>query len=143
MRANTATSGEATACDVLVLDDSFIARLGQVELLEDAGFRVVEAANSTQALAALQRTRFRVLLTDVKLGPDSPIRDGRTVAAEAMRLCPDLAVIYASGWSVDLGRPLAAHERVLLKPFSPGRLRHAVETLLRLQPAEPAAAALA
>jgi len=53
---------------VLLVEDEPLIRLFIAELLEDAGFRVVEAANATEALVILEAgLSVDVMLTDVEM----------------------------------------------------------------------------
>lgn len=53
---------------VLLVEDEPLIRLFVAELLEDAGFKVVEAANATEALVLLESgLEVNVLLTDVDM----------------------------------------------------------------------------
>ena len=53
---------------VLLVEDEPLIRLFVAELLEDSGFKVVEAANSTEALVLLDSgIDIDVLLTDVDM----------------------------------------------------------------------------
>jgi len=53
---------------VLLVEDEPLIRLFVAELLEDAGFKVIEAANATEALVLLEAgLEINVLLTDVDM----------------------------------------------------------------------------
>jgi DNA-binding NtrC family response regulator len=126
----TALSAHTSRPDVMLLDDQPLLLVALAAMMEDAGFSYVEAETSDQALAGLQLAPARVLIADVKLGPNSTMQDGRDVAALAMRLYPDLGVIYCSGDKLRLQQPMSARERTLRKPFTAEQLVRLVKQLL-------------
>jgi CheY-like chemotaxis protein len=56
-----------TPAVVLVVDDELLLRMFAVEMVEDAGFTSVEAANADQAVSILEsRTDIALLFTDIQ-----------------------------------------------------------------------------
>jgi len=108
-------------CDMLVLDDDPLVRVTLVEALRDEGFAVHEAAEEAEVLNVLRGgNRPGVLVTDLDLGTH---RSGFVVATMARLIVPGMPVIYITGRpEVANGRSLAAHERLLAKPFRPSDL---------------------
>ena len=54
----------------LLVEDEGLVRADLVDVLEQAGFGVVECGTSAEALAALKSDkRFQGLVTDIRLGP--------------------------------------------------------------------------
>jgi DNA-binding NtrC family response regulator len=80
---------------VLLVEDEPLIRLFISELLEDAGFRVVEAANATEALVLLEAgLRVNVLLTDV----DMPVGcNGFELAHKVHESWPEAEILIMSG----------------------------------------------
>jgi DNA-binding NtrC family response regulator len=80
---------------VLLVEDEPLIRLFIAELLEDAGFRVVEAANATEALVILEAgLSVNVLLTDV----DMPVGcNGFELAHKVHRCRPEAEILIMSG----------------------------------------------
>jgi DNA-binding NtrC family response regulator len=80
---------------VLLVEDEPLIRLFLSELLEDAGFRVVEAANAAEALVLLSAgLSVNVLLTDV----DMPIGcSGFELAHQVHRSWPETEILIMSG----------------------------------------------
>jgi len=111
---------------VLVVEDVALIRMTTVDMVEQLGFAVCEAADGPQALAVLgQDGEVEVLLTDLGL----PGMDGRQLVEEALRLKPSLKVIIASGYSVRADdTKLAGVAAQLTKPFDLTRLKRALET---------------
>ena len=119
-------------CDILVMEDDPLLRMTVAEGLRDAGFAVDEAEDGRTALSLLrgagQGAAPRVLLADIDLGPGP---NGITVGCEAMRLLPELRVVYSSGRPASLaGHCLSQRERSLPKPYHPDRLAELVLELI-------------
>ena len=112
---------------VLVVDDEWWVRAFIRVGLEEAGFAVTEAQDAETALAAMDATPVRVLVTDLNLGAGP---DGLALAAAARRRRPDLRVVYVSG---DPDRfhqqALAGWERFVPKPFPVGTVVRAVSEM--------------
>lgn len=112
---------------VLVVDDEPLIRMTAASLLSERGYRVREATGVAEALGCLaEHPETAVLITDISL-PDG---DGWSLAMRAVRLNPELRVIYTSGvqGSADSGESPAG--RFLAKPYSLARLVVAVADAL-------------
>jgi PAS domain S-box-containing protein len=98
-------------------------------VLEERGYRVLEATDGVEALARLERAGadVRLLLTDVVM----PGMDGRELAARALERRPDLRVLLVSGYAPDIvqGAHGAPHP-FLQKPIVPEVLAHRVREVL-------------
>lgn len=80
---------------VLVVEDDTLVRMLAVDLLEEAGFEVVEAACAPAALVALEERRdVQVLMTDVEM-PGSP--DGFGLARHVAAARPEVGIMIVSG----------------------------------------------
>jgi CheY-like chemotaxis protein len=113
----------------LVVEDDFLIRMHAVEIIEDAGFDVIEAADADEAIIILEaRLDITVVFTDIEM-PGS--MDGLKLAAAIRDRWPPIKVVATSGMvdvrSVDL--PLGG--RFLPKPYSPSQI---VATLRELTP---------
>jgi len=80
---------------VLLVEDEPLIRLFIAELLEDAGFRVVEAANAVEALVILEAgLPVNVLLTDV----DMPVGcNGFELAHKVHECWPEAEILIITG----------------------------------------------
>ena len=79
---------------VLLVEDEVLIRMGMAELLEEAGYAVLEAGDGVGALSTLRnRHDVAVLITDI----DLPRMDGLALAEEARRNHPDVHVVLMSG----------------------------------------------
>ncbi|MDP9096541.1 MAG: PAS domain-containing protein, partial [Pseudomonadota bacterium] len=124
-----AAAGESGT--VLVIDDEATLRMLLVEVLEEAGYRVIAAEDGPSGLAVLQsEQRVDLLITDVGLPGGM---NGRQVADAARIWRPELRVIFITGYAENaaVGNGfLAPGMTVVTKPFELARLvRKAVEIL--------------
>lgn len=84
---------------VLVVEDDFLSRLHASNLVEDAGYIAIEAANADQAIAILEsRKDIRIVFTDIDM-PGS--MDGLKLARAIRDRWPPIELILTSG-HVDL-----------------------------------------
>jgi CheY-like chemotaxis protein len=111
-----------TRLKVLVVENDTLVRLCAAELLDGAGFEVLEAGNAQEALMTLERERgIRVVFTDVDMPPGD---DGLQLARTVHRQWPGIRLVITSSDSLfaatdlpDCGRFIAkaARPEVLLK----------------------------
>jgi PAS domain S-box-containing protein len=104
---------------ILVVEDDDTLREYAREILEELGYRVVEAGGGAAALDALSgEQEFDLLLTDVVMPGGI---NGRQLADEALRRWPRLKVLFMTGYTrnaiVHHGR-LDAGVHMIGKPFS-------------------------
>jgi signal transduction histidine kinase/CheY-like chemotaxis protein len=122
-------SGDAEI--ILVVEDDPDLRSYIAEILRSLDYRVMLAANSTEALERLASNKGRVdlLLTDIVM----PGLNGRQLADKAREQNPDLKVLYMTGYSrnavVHQGR-LDEGVDLLQKPMSQAELAHRVRAVL-------------
>jgi DNA-binding NarL/FixJ family response regulator len=108
---------------ILVVDDDAAFRTLVRTLLEREFFKVEEAANADEALAAIERTPPHLVLLDVVL----PQTSGYELYRELRERCGSaLPIIFVSGERTDaydrsVGLLLGADD-YLVKPFDPGEL---------------------
>jgi two-component system cell cycle sensor histidine kinase/response regulator CckA len=129
---------------ILLVEDEEIVRTVTAEILEDAGYTVLSAANGREALelAAAFEGPIDVLLTDWLM----PEMGGPEVAIGLRAVRPELKVIFMSGYAEgeavldQLERGAAAF---LAKPFSAAELartlRHVLDTPVPHAPIAPSA----
>ncbi|WP_040408373.1 response regulator [Aureimonas ureilytica] len=112
----------------LVAEDEPLLRMEAVDLLEDAGFTVLEAANTTQALRHLADTdTIELLYTDIEM--PGPI-DGIDLANEVAARWPQVRIVVCSGRvQPDEGR-LPSQARFVSKPVSSALILSTVEKVL-------------
>lgn len=82
---------------VLIVEDEELVRLIIAEELREAGFEVIEVEDGPRAVEVLRSGEaIDLLFTDIRM-PGS--LTGWDIAEEARNLRPDIAVIYATGFS--------------------------------------------
>ena len=117
---------------ILVVEDEPVLRdLAQL-ILQDCGYRVLQAASGVEALTVWQRQQGGVdlLLTDVVM-PDG--LSGKDLAESLTGYKPALKVIFTSGYNVDdLGTEFIRNNRshFLQKPYSRFTVAKAVKDCL-------------
>jgi PAS domain S-box-containing protein len=119
---------------VLVVEDNEDVRAYSVMILRELGYGVIEAVDADSALAVLGGdTRVDLLFTDVVL----PGPSGRVIADEALKLRPELKVLFTTGYSrnaiIHHGR-LDAGVQLISKPFTYEQLAQRVRDLLDSRP---------
>lgn len=119
----------ASAAHLLVVDDERPLREGLARYLRGRGFVVNEAADGTQALAALERDRYAVVICDILM----PGINGLDVAKQAAASDADLAIVMLTAVndaaSAKAALQLGALE-YLLKPMELDDLGRAVDRAL-------------
>ncbi|QAY97395.1 hypothetical protein CWB41_13440 [Methylovirgula ligni] len=111
---------------ILVVEDEALVRFAAVGMLEDAGFRMIEAANSDEALELLAAdSDVQLLFTDVNT-PGTI--NGFALARQVRDRWPQIGIMIASGKQVPQNEKLPAGYRFEQKPYSPAAIvRHARE----------------
>ena len=114
---------------VLLVEDEPLVRMFGADVLEEAGFEVVEAVDGDEALAVLEaRPDIAVLFTDVNM-PGS--LDGLDLARVVHARRPDIKLLIASG-KVRLGDDdIPNAGRFLPKPYGPDAIVREVRALIR------------
>jgi PAS domain S-box-containing protein len=116
---------------VLVIDDEAIIRMVIVEVLEESGYRVLEAEDGPSGLKILQsEQRIDLLITDVGLPGGM---NGRQVADAARVARPGLKILFITGYAENaaVGNGyLEAGMEVLTKPFEMTALANKVSDIL-------------
>ena len=80
---------------VLVVEDEMVLRMRAVDIVEDAGFKSLEAVNADEALAILEsRSDISLLFTDIQM-PGS--LDGLKLAHAVHKRWPTIKIILVSG----------------------------------------------
>ena len=87
---------------LVVEDEPLVCELA-AEVLGMGGFRTLTAADAHAGLDILRTEPVDLLFTDIDLAQGT---SGLLLAAEARRLRPDVAVVYASGGRAELDRAL-------------------------------------
>jgi signal transduction histidine kinase/PAS domain-containing protein len=116
---------------VLLVEDEEVVRNMTREILEMSGYKVVEAVNGIDGLKVCKEHDgvIQLMLTDVVM----PQMGGRALAEQAVKLRPEMRVLYMSGYAEDaivhhgvLDKGMAFIE----KPFTPDVLTGKIREIL-------------
>jgi PAS domain S-box-containing protein len=116
---------------VLIVEDEGKLRDLCVQILEQLGYRVLQARNGTEAIAKVQDygDRIHLLLTDVVM----PGMNGSELATQLVLRNPEMKVLFTSGYTEDV----ISHHGVLAegvsfigKPYTPLALARKVREVL-------------
>lgn len=116
---------------ILLVEDEQLVRDLAVRVLSGQGYRVVEAANGSEALSMLEDDGLYcdLLLTDVVM----PGLSGQAVADRMREVRPDVGVVFMSGYhdrSIFDPEKMTGRDRFMNKPFSPQELLRTVRQAL-------------
>lgn len=101
---------------VMVVDDEVLIRIVAVEMLRDAGFRVVEASSADEAIALLSTgVDYDLIFTDVNM-PGSV--DGIGLVAHVKQRYPTVPVVLTSGGVAINDLSQAGADAIIPKPYS-------------------------
>jgi CheY-like chemotaxis protein len=122
---------------ILVVEDDKTLRELAVRLLQDAGYRVVEAKDAEDALGIIEALKLEIdlLFTDVVM----PGQTGVELLAQARLVHPNLRALFMSGYNGDLVvlRGVLMQEGSFLeKPFTRKSLLRKVHSVLHNDPAK-------
>ena len=108
----------ARSSTVLAVDDDALVLMNTALMLEDLGYRVIEAHSGAGALEVLENQNVDLLITDQMM----PRMNGTDLVKAARQLRPDLPAILATGY-MDLEEAKELGVPRLDKPFSFDQLK--------------------
>lgn len=115
---------------LLVEDEPHILSLLS-DYLASEGYQVLEADSAPKAFEILAtKPHLDLLVTDFRLPGNV---SGVMIAEPALKLRPELKVIFISGYPIEIyesGSPIARSAPVLAKPFALDTLRYQIQELL-------------
>jgi CheY-like chemotaxis protein len=113
---------------VLVVEDESLVRMFAVDVLEDEGYEVVEAANAEQALAELRhRPDISLVFTDINMPGEM---DGVGLAREISQTMPGIHVILTSGKYLSRTDGIPLQTPFMTKPYTAHQLLGLLEKIL-------------
>jgi signal transduction histidine kinase/CheY-like chemotaxis protein len=116
---------------ILVVEDEERVRAFTIEMLRELGYGVLEAANGSAALRLIEANpAIQLLFTDVGLPGGM---NGRQLADAAMKVRPDLKVLFTSGYTRNAivhGGRLDAGVALIGKPFTYAALAEKIAQVL-------------
>jgi|HubBroStandDraft_5_1064220.scaffolds.fasta_scaffold18756_3 CheY-like chemotaxis protein len=113
----------------LVVDDEELLRMYAAGVLEDHGFKVVEAENAAAALNALEaNSNVRLLFTDIQMPGKL---NGMDLAREVHARWPDVLLVITSGQTRPNPADIPDDGRFIKKPYRAADLLSEVDDLMR------------
>ena len=117
---------------VLVVEDEPVIRMILKDYLQGEGYHVLVAEDGEQAFKILaSKPHLDLIVTDFRL---PGCISGVQIAEPAVKLRPDLKVIFISGYPAEIresGSPIAFKAPILAKPFDLDSLRDQIQELLK------------
>ncbi|WP_262267982.1 response regulator [Microvirga yunnanensis] len=122
---------------ILLVEDEPLVRLVAADILMEAQFRVIEAADAQEALRVLKaEVGVDLVLSDVEMPPGM---NGYELAWEIHRNWPATGILITSGREWPRANDLPPGAAFLAKPFSPAALvSHALTAAEKAQAARAA-----
>ena len=112
---------------VLIVEDDLLIRLNAAQIIEEAEFEVIEAANADEAFEILEtRSDITVLFTDIQM-PGS--MDGLKLAAAVKGRWPPIKIVATSGRVNVRADELPRGGRFLAKPYNTNELTDTLREL--------------
>jgi CheY-like chemotaxis protein len=116
---------------ILIVEDEDMVRSLTSAMLEECGYRVIEARSGVEALEIIKNQNCAVdlVMTDIVM----PQMGGRELAERLAADCPDLRMLFTSGYTDD---EIVRHEVIkeetnfIQKPFTFDALAHKVRECL-------------
>ena len=114
---------------VLVVEDDEVLRMCAAEVVADAGFTPVEAANADEAVAILEsRSDIALVFTDIQM-PGS--MDGLELARTVHDRWPAIKIILVSGRAELSERERPVNSRFFQKPFAMKQMIEGLQDMIR------------
>jgi CheY-like chemotaxis protein len=105
---------------VLVVEDDFLLRMDAVDIVRDAGFEAVEAANADDAIAIIEANpNIHVVFTDVQM-PGT--MDGLKLARFIKDRWPPIKIVATSGRLRVSENDLPEGSIFVPKPYTPAQI---------------------
>jgi signal transduction histidine kinase len=121
----------ATGETVLVVEDEPVVRAVILEMLQDEGYRALEAVDGPSGLRVLrEESRIDLLVTDVGL----PGMNGRQLADQARETRPALKILFITGYAESAAIAegfLQPGMEMITKPFDLGNLSRRVREMVK------------
>ena len=116
---------------VLIVEDDASILIVLSAYLSSEGYRVLQAENGEQAFSILaSKPNLDLMITDFRLPGGI---SGVEIAEPAVKLRPDLKVIFISGYPAEIresNSPIAQSAPILAKPFDLDVLQEQIRKLL-------------
>lgn len=131
------SSSEAKPVVILIVEDEILVRMSIADILQEAGYHIVEARDGVEALALLEvRDDVAALFTDVTM----PNMNGIALAKIVSERWPNVGIVVTSGAlpeGVKLDLPAGA--RFVRKPYENDALLREIAAVAPLTSGSPVA----
>lgn len=112
---------------VLVVEDESLIRMDAANMIEEAGYDVVEAGNADTAINILKRRNdIGILFTDINM-PGS--MNGLELAEFVSETWPSIRLILTSGRLIVRDEDIPDEGRFIPKPFGPTQIANVLHSL--------------
>jgi len=110
---------------ILVVDDEALIRMTTMDIVEDAGYRALEAANADEAVLLLERRpQIVAVLTDINM-PGS--MDGLQLSRLIRDRWPLIGLVITSGRHLVKAGQMPAGAQFIAKPYTPNEIVSALQ----------------
>jgi len=110
---------------ILVVDDEALIRMATMDIMEDAGYSVVEAANADEAIIMLERCPdIAAVLTDINM-PGS--MDGLELSRLIQARWPLIELVVTSGRLIGGAVHMPPGIHFVVKPYTPREIVSALQ----------------
>ncbi len=124
------TGSERQTASILIIDDDPDVRAFIAAALEEQGYRVFQAGDGREGLAAIERERPDLVIVDFIM----PGLSGAEVARRIRAKLPDQRILFVSGYSeTEAVKRTAPDAPLLTKPFRADALHRAVRGAIAAQ----------
>ena len=114
---------------ILIVEDNALLRMGTVAMLEEAGYRVVDAANSREAIGIMECCDdVALMFTDVDMPPGM---SGLQLGEVVRERWPQIKLLITSGHHQLITTELPGDSQFLPKPYSRKTVVKAINQLLQ------------
>jgi signal transduction histidine kinase len=120
-------------CTILLAEDNAALRAHVCDVLQEAGFKVIDAEDGQAALERVDAsgTQPDLVLSDITM----PRMDGKTLAVEIRKRWPEMPIVLMTGYAGGALDGDCPHNLLITKPFAPDDLVALIRRTLSAVPA--------
>ena len=128
---------EPSACTILVVEDNIDNQLLTLHLLQKRGYRVVIANNGREALAAVERQRFELILMDIQMPEMGGLEATAAIRLKEKQSAKRVPIVALTANPISESREIClatGMDDYLQKPISRARLFATLDAHLKANP---------